>query len=283
MPMGADEVTTPILEPGRIVAGYTILEELGSGAMSAVYSAQGPDGAEVALKVIRSDAGADSSGRRRFERESALAERVDHPNVLSAVAHGEDDGWIYLALPFHSGGSLADRLEAGPLPVADVARTIADIGAGLDSLHRLGFVHRDVKPANVLLAPSGAILADFGVARGEDASVLTRAGSIVGTADYLAPETIRGEPAGPLADIYALGCVAYASTVGTPPFADRPTIVDVCRAHLEDPPPDPADRRPDLPAAFVSSLLSALAKEPADRPGTGTAYGLLLRAGARGA
>jgi serine/threonine-protein kinase len=113
--------------------------------------------------------------------------------------------------------------------------------------------------------------------------VLTRADSIVGTADYLAPETIRGEPAGPLSDIYALGCLAYAGAVGEPPFGGRRTVAEACRAHLSEAPADPALIRRDLPPAFAAALLTALAKDPVDRPRTGTAYGFLLRAGARGA
>ncbi len=221
--------------------------------------------------------------RRRFDREGEIAAGVDHPNLLPVVAQGRDGGWRYMALPFAPGGSLEDRIEAGPLAVSDLVRIIREVGAGLDVLHRAGLVHRDVKPSNVLLTDAGAALADFGVARGGDDSVLTRAGSVVGTADYLAPEIIRGEQASPLSDIYALGCLAYACAVGTPPFAGRRTVTETCRAHLGEAPADPASIRPDLPPAFAAALLTALAKEPADRPRTGTAYGFLLRAGARGA
>jgi serine/threonine protein kinase len=282
--MEGQRVTRPAPAPGDVVAGYTIVAELGSGPMSVVYRARDPGGGDVALKLLHPERGADASLHRRFIRETEIAGRLKHPNLLPVVAEGEDEGRAYMALPFAPGGSLADRLEDdGPLELPDLVGIVRDVGAGLDALHRLGLVHRDVKPSNVLFTETGAALADFGVARGADDSVLTRAGSVVGTVDYLAPETIRGEPAGPLSDLYALGCLAYACAVGTPPFADRRTVADICRAQLDDAPIEPAVLRPELPNAFTAALLTALAKDPADRPGTGTAYGLLLRAGARGA
>jgi serine/threonine-protein kinase len=281
--MGTEKVARPTLEPGFVVDGYTLVSELGSGPMSVVYRARSADGADVALKILRPGPGDDPPLQRRFDRESEIAARVDHPNLLPVVAYGRDGGWRYMALPFVPGGSLADRIADGPLAIPDLVRIVREVGAGLDALHRLELLHRDVKPSNVLLTDEGAALADFGVARGEGDSVLTRAGSVVGTADYLAPETIRGEPTGALSDIYALGCLAYACAVGAPPFAGRRTVTETCRAHLSDPPADPASLRPDVPAALSAALLTALAKEPADRPRTGTAYGFLLRAGARGA
>ena len=156
------------------------------------------------------------------------------------------------------------------------------MGGALDALHGLGLVHRDVKPANVLLDGDGhALLADFGVARGHAHTALTRVGRTVGTPDYLAPEVIRGGRATPASDLYGLGCLAYECATGAPPFAEKRTIGDVCVAHLQEDPPDPGRRRA-LPLALVSSLLTALAKDPARRPATGAAYARLLRAGAKG-
>jgi serine/threonine-protein kinase len=195
---------------------------------------------------------------------------------------GTHEGRRFLATPYAPSGSLATRLEQGPLELEELLAVVRRVGAGLDVLHRAGLLHRDVKPANVLLARDGAVLTDFGVVRGEVGTVLTRAGSIVGTADYLAPEAIRGEEVGPAADLYGLGCLAYACAAGSPPFAGRRTVLAICRAHLTEVPPDPRADRPSLPAPVADALLTALAKDPADRPGTGTAYALLLRAGARG-
>jgi serine/threonine-protein kinase len=156
---------------------------------------------------------------------------------------------------------------------------VSHVGSALDAIHARGLVHRDVKPANIMLDESGnAALTDFGVARGEAHTALTKQGRIVGTVDYLAPEVIRGDNAVAASDVYGLGCTAYECAVGTAPFAARGTIVETCLAHLNEPPPHFASRRRDLPRAFVDALLTALAKRPAERPATGTAYARLLRA-----
>ena len=272
------------LRPGTTLGPYRIVTELGRGRMAVVYRAVREDGAVVALKVLRRELRDDPAYRRRFEREARIAGRVRHDHLVPVLDRGEIGGSPYLATPYVAGGSLAERLADGPIAIADLVRLVAQIGAGLDALHRAGLVHRDVKPSNVMLDETGAAaLADFGFARGEADTALTKQGRVVGTVDYLAPEVIRGEAARPRSDIYGLGCLAYECIVGSPPFADRRTIAEACAAHLREEPPDPADARPDVPGAFAGALLTALAKDPARRPATGTAYALLLRAGARGA
>jgi len=210
-----------------------------------------------------------------------VAGGLDHPYLVPVVDRGAHAGRAFLATPYATGGTLEARLEGGPLELDGLVEVVRRIGAGLDVLHRAGLVHRDVKPANVLIGPDGAALTDFGIVRGQEGTILTRAGSIVGTADYLAPEAIRGEEIGPSADLYGLGCLAYACATGAPPFAGKRSILSICRAHLTEVPPDPRALRASLPAALATALLTALAKDPGDRPGTGTAYALLLRAGAR--
>lgn len=281
MPPAADSPLAP--EPGARLGPYTLAEPLGRGQVGTVFRAVGPDG-EVALKVLHAELAADASYRRRFQREGEVASGVDHPHLVSLVDCGEADGLPYLAAPFVRGGSLADRIERGPLAVEELVRVVRHVASGLDALHRLGLLHRDVKPSNVMLAEDGAAaLGDFGLARGDAHTVLTQAGRVAGTADYLAPEAIRGEPVGPRADVYALGCLAYECARGEAPFARARTIAEACRAHLMEEPGDPAAARPDLPRPLADALLTALAKEPERRPATGTAYALLLRAGARGA
>ncbi len=278
-----------VLGPDRIDAGtrlgrYRIDAVLGHGQMGVVYRATREDGVPLALKVLKAELAEDKAYRRRFEREGEIAASLDHPNLVPVLDRGELAGVTFLASPLLPGGDLAERLRSGPLAPTTLARLVAEVGAALDALHGHGLVHRDVKPSNVLLDEDGrALLTDFGVARGAAHTVLTAAGRVVGTADYLAPEVIRGNRAGPPADLYSLGCLAYECAVGRPPFADRPSLGDVCVAHLQEEPEPPARLRRGLPRAFSDALVTALAKEPAGRPRTGTGYAVLLRAGARGA
>jgi serine/threonine-protein kinase len=159
----------------------------------------------------------------------------------------------------------------------DIARVAAHVGRALDALHEAGLVHRDVKPSNVLFDAEGRpMLTDFGLAKGPAYTVLTRTGQIVGTLDYLAPELIRGQPATPSTDIYALGCVVYECVAGQPPFAGK-SMFEVSTAILEEDPPDPCANRSDLPSALGWAVLQALAKEPEKRPPTATAYANMVR------
>ena len=158
---------------------------------------------------------------------------------------------------------------------------MTEIATGLDTLHREGLVHRDVKPWNILLDDSGtSFLTDFGLAKGAAATVLTRPGHVVGTLDYLSPEVIKGEAAGPAADIYALGCVTYECIAGRPPFAGG-NFVEATLAILEDEPSDPCAGRDDLPPDLSFAVLQALAKARPTVPPTAAAYALMLRISAR--
>ncbi len=280
MPAAADRPPAP--EPGTRLGPYALAEQLGRGRVGIVFRAHGPDG-EVALKVLHAEVAADPEYRRRFEREGEVASAVAHPHLVPVLDRGEADGMPYLAAPYIRGGSLADRLERGPLALEELVRVVRHVASGLDALHRARVLHRDVKPSNVMLAEDGtAALGDFGLARGDTHTLLTQEGLVAGTADYLAPEAIRGDPVGPRADVYALGCLAYACATGSAPFAGARTIAATCRAHLLEEPGDPAALRPDLPPPLADALLTALTKEPERRPATATAYALLLRAGARG-
>jgi eukaryotic-like serine/threonine-protein kinase len=266
--------------PDSRLGPYRIEDRLGEGGMGVVYRAtRERDGAVVALKILREELAEEPTYLRRFVREGDVAATLEHPNLVEVLERGEADGWHYLASRYVPGPSLDERIQARALPPAEVARIVAHVGAALDALHRLGLVHRDVKPGNVLLDPSGrALLTDFGVARAAAHSTLTKAGRVVGTPDYLAPELIRGEPATPSTDIYALGCVAYAALAGAPPFADRP-LAATYLAHLRGPPP--ALTSSAVSADVDAVVRTALAKDPARRPATGSAYGRLLRAAVR--
>ena len=251
------------------------------GGLGIVFRANRSTGGVAALKVLRRELSGDETFRRRFEREGRIAAQLDHPHLVEVVDAGEARGLHYLASRFVEGETLADRLERdGPLPLADVTRLAAELGTALDTLHGAGLVHRDVKPSNVMLGKEGAALTDFGLARGVADSVLTTPGRVVGTLDYLAPEVIRGEPAGPPADIYALGCLLYECICGSPPFGSRP-FAAAAAAHLTEEPHDPCFARNDLPPALWDALRYGLAKNPGDRPPTATAYALMIRVSAQ--
>lgn len=269
------------LHPGDRVGPYRLVAPLGEGGMGIVFRADRSTGGVAALKVLRRELSGDETFRRRFEREGRIAAQLDHPHLVEVVDAGEAEGLHYLASRFVEGETLADRLERdGPLPLPDLARLAAELATGLDTLHEAGLVHRDVKPSNVMLGPDGAALTDFGLARGIADSVLTAPGRVVGTLDYLAPEVIRGQPAGPPADIYALGCLLYECVCSRPPFGSRP-FAEAAVAHLSEEPLDPCGLRDDLPPAFWDALRFGLAKDPADRPPTATAYALMLRVSAQ--
>jgi len=249
--------------------------ELGRGATGVVFRARAANGELVALKVLNSALAGDAAFQARRARELRIAKEVRHEHLVSILADGEADGQPYLVLELLSGGSLAERLRPGPLRLDGMLRVIAEIGAGLDALHRQGIVHRDVKPSNIMLRENGsAALTDFGLAKGAAYTVLTRPGQVLGTLDYLAPELVRGQPATPASDLYALGCVAFECLAGHPPFSDR-SLFGVGTAHLEEEPPDPP-----APVEVSWALTRALQKNPADRPPTATTYAHLLRAAA---
>lgn len=265
------------------VGPYALDSVLGEGAMGVVYRAvRDGDGAVVALKLMRAELAADAVYRQRFLREARVAAEVEHPHLVSIIEAGEDDGRPYLAAMYVAGRSLAERIAgSGPLPVEETLAVVAQVGAGLDALHAAGLVHRDVKPANVMLDENGAaLLCDYGLAKGRAFTVLTRPGRVMGTLDYLAPELIRTGHAGPASDVYALGCLAYECLAGDPPFGGL-NVFQVGVAHLEEQPPDPCAHRDDAPASLTWAVLKALEKDPARRPNTGTAYAHMLTLAAR--
>jgi serine/threonine protein kinase len=268
------------LQPGDVLGDYRLESELGEGGMGLVFRAtRTSDGREVALKVLKLALANDLLFQHRFRQEARAAAEVHEPHLVPIIEASDADGRHYLAVDYVAGGSLTDRItDKGRLDGADVVRMVSEIAAGLDALHAAGIVHRDIKPQNILYALDGtAMLTDFGLAKGRAYTVLTQPGQVMGTLDYLAPELIRGEPATPLTDVYALGCVAFESVTGKAPFADK-SLFQVGIAHLEEPPPDPSEDRPDLSPGVAAALLVALEKDPAARPQSAGAYAELLRA-----
>jgi serine/threonine protein kinase len=268
------------LRPGDVLGTYRLESELGEGGMGLVFRAvRVEDGREVALKVLKLALANDLLFQHRFRQEARAAAEVHEPHLVPIIEASEADGRHYLAVDYVPGGSLTDRIAGqGPLDGPDLVRMVSEIGAGLDALHAAGIVHRDIKPQNILFALDGtAMLTDFGLAKGRAYTVLTQPGQVMGTLDYLAPELIRGEPATPLTDVYALGCVAFECVAGKAPFADK-SLFQVGIAHLEEAPPDPCENRPDLGPAVSAALLGPLEKDPAARPQSAGAFADALRA-----
>lgn len=258
---------------GTRFADYQVEALIGMGGMGKVYRAVAGDGTPVALKLVKADLARDETFRRRFRREARIAQTVCNPHVVSVRDTGEHDGVPYLAAQFIAGMTLDQKLRLdGRIDLTTTIAICAQVAAGLDALWEAGMVHRDVKPANILLDPAGkAYITDFGLAKDSAGSVLTRPGQPLGSMDYMSPEQIRGEQVTGAADIYSLGCVMFECIDGRPPFADREGM-RVLWGHLQDEPRDPGGDRGDISPEFIRALKSALRKEPGARPPTSVDY-----------
>lgn len=247
---------------------YTIERELGRGGMAAVYLAQdAKHHRPVAIKVLRPELAA-SLGAERFLREIGIAAQLAHPHIVPLIDSGEAGGLLYYVTPYISGGSLRERLEReGQLPVADVLRIAEEVGGGLDYAHRSGFMHRDVKPDNVLFADGQAVLADFGIgrARGTGTEIVTDGGIAVGTPEYMSPEQASGDSRlGPASDLYGLACVVYEALAGRPPFRGVNARATMAQ-HVTGTAPPLRGLRPEVSLAVERAVAKGLAKDPRDR------------------
>jgi hypothetical protein len=272
----------PELLPGDQFAGCRIDAVAGRGGMGVVYQATQLNlGRPVALKLIAPDHATDRGFRERFQRESRLAASIDHPNVVPVYEAGEMDGQLYLVMRWVRGTDLHALLKRETRLDAEQAASIAaQVGAGLDAAHANGLVHRDVKPANVLLTGEHAYLSDFGLSRLEASDTrLTDSGQWIGSVDYCSPEQLRGARTEARADVYALGCVLHAMLTGEPPYP-RGTVTATLLAHLNEPIPQPSTA--GVPRAFDRVMARALAKEPGDRYPSAGDLGRAALAAARG-
>ncbi|MGV9797655.1 serine/threonine-protein kinase [Mycobacterium sp. NPDC003449] len=259
------------LDVGSVVAGYRIEAVLGEGGMGTVYRVAHPTlPRSDALKVLHSDRTRADHFRVRFLREADLAAQLDHPHIVSVYDRGEtQDGLLWIAMQYVA-GSDADRetLKSRMTPARTV-KIVAAVADALDYAHRRGLLHRDVKPANFLLAENDEriFLADFGIARAADDDIhLTQTGMVMASLAYAAPESLTGEKVDHRADIYALGCSMYRMLTGKTPFAgDGGGALAVTTGHLSLPPPRPTDRLPHLPPAIDAVVAKAMAKDPRQR------------------
>ncbi|MBV8294081.1 MAG: serine/threonine protein kinase, partial [Mycobacterium sp.] len=255
---------------GELFAGFTILRVLGAGAMGTVYLAAHPRlPRQDALKVLSAELTADPQYRERFLREADLAASLSHPNILGIHDRGEYDEQFWISMDYVAGtdaGRLVREHYSGGMPIADALAIITGVGSALDYAHQRGLLHRDVKPANILLDShtQRIFLADFGIARRiDDISGLTETNMAVGTVSYAAPEQLKGESLDGRADQYALACTAFHLLTGAPPYVDSNPAVVITK-HCTAPAPSFEERRPEL-AGLDPVLARAMAKTPADR------------------
>jgi DNA-binding beta-propeller fold protein YncE len=256
---------------GSVLGGYRIEGVAGEGGMGRVYRAvQIALNRQVALKVIMPELAYEADFRTRFTREAELAASIDHPNIIPVYEAGEADGRLFIAMRWVDGTDLRSViLREGRLEPDRAVEIVEQVAAALDAAHRGGLVHRDVKPANVMLTSTHGqehvYLTDFGLTkRAESVPALTRTGAFVGTPDYMPPEQIQGQRPDARTDVYALGCLLFHALTGRPPY-DRDTEIAKMYAHLHDPPPSVLEAAPRTPADLDALVSRALAKQPDER------------------
>jgi serine/threonine-protein kinase len=265
---------------------YRLERRLGVGGMSTVQLAFDTRLERyVAVKLLAEHLAADDGFVQRFRREALAAARLVHPNVVQVYDFGTDETSArqFIAMEYVEGKSGAELLrEHGSLPAVEVVDLCAQACRGLDYAHRNGVVHRDIKPGNLLRNPEGIVkIADFGIAKAADDSDITRVGSVIGTAAYLAPEQARGEPAGPASDLYALGVVAYQLVAGRLPYQGA-SLTDLARQQEEGPPTDVSQLVPDCPPALGAAIMRALVADPEHRYAAAPDMERALRDGLKG-
>jgi eukaryotic-like serine/threonine-protein kinase len=264
-----------------LVDRYELEELVGSGGMSSVYRAHDKVlERKVALKVLHATLADQEDCVERFRREARMVAGLQHQNIVGVIDRGEDDGCPFIVLEFVGGRNLKQLVEReGPLPFERALELGMQIARGLAFAHANGFVHRDVKPQNVLLNGDGeAKVTDFGIARSLDLKHgVTQTGTVLGTSDYIAPEQAQGQQVDEHTDIYSLGIVLYEMLTGEVPFAGD-NFVAVAMQHINETPPRVSERRPDVPPRLDAAVARALAKQPDDRFATMNDLGRELEA-----
>ena len=258
--------------PGSRIGKYVLEKQIGHGGMAVVFRARDDQlGRLVALKIMAPSVASDPEFQQRFVRESKAAAAVDDPHIIPLFEAGELDGVLFIAMRYVAGGDVRSLLaRGGPLSLDRASAILVSVASALDAAHAAGLVHRDVKPGNMLIdvrkdRPDHVYLADFGLTKATSGAIaLTSTGRFLGTADYAAPEQIRGRPVDGRADQYALACAAIEMLTGQTPFPFE-NLMDVLTAHMTESPPALSARRHDLPAELDAILGRALSKSPSDR------------------
>jgi serine/threonine-protein kinase len=264
---------------GQNLRQFRLEEKIGSGAMGVVYRAVDErNGRRAAVKVITADPTGRSRSPERFIREAEILQQFRHPNIVRFLGGGRYQGTLYIAMEYIPGGTLEDLLQRQEyLPWREMVDVSIQICDALQYAHERNVIHRDLKPSNLLLTPDGKVkLTDFGIAKDLDATALTADGRTLGTAAYMAPEQIRGNP--PVShrtDLYALGCVMYQMLTGAPPF-DGKNAIALMHKHLSENPGRPSAKNPQIPLVLDNLIVALMAKEPTERPLDALAVGHIL-------
>jgi serine/threonine-protein kinase len=262
---------------GQVLAGrYLLTESIATGGMGEVWKAHDQTlDRDVAVKVLRADSAEDEAFAERFRAEARHSGGLSHPNIGTVHDFGEDDGTAFLVMELLSGEPLSALIRSrAPMPQDEVTEILYQAAIALQAAHDAGVVHRDVKPANIVVDDDGyAKLTDFGIARALSEAPMTQTGEVLGTPHYLAPEQAQGRPAGPLSDVYALAVVGYEMLTGQRPFNGE-SLVTTALAHISQPAPQLSD---EVGEPLRTTVMAALAKDPAQRPSSAGAFAEALR------
>jgi len=267
---------------GLLAGRYRKIGSIGVGGMARVFLAEDERlGRRVAIKQLHAESPAEAA--ERFDREAKLGASLNHPNLVSVYDIAADAESVLIVMEYVEGETLKDAIAAGPLSLPRVVSIVHDVAAALGHAHGHGIVHRDVKPANILLRGDGmAKLADLGIATAAESTSITRSGMVLGTASYMAPEQLDGQKAGPAADVYALAAVAFEAVSGRKALVGE-TPMEIAHRVVSSAPPDLREAWPDAPEAAAEAISRGMARRPEDRPSSAGELATALQRGLRGA